>query len=187
MNMFLSERRLQWCWYCDSTCQFVYEERKNKWFCTRCGNDLRHWGRQVEKDGEGDLQWRNKHGRMAVGVNEFCQREYPRFIVELPIAYSRSDREEQHEGIATNASKRGLLVHLSEVIEKRALLKIVILLIKGSGFDTVKGTAKVVWGDLATKLSWRMHRCGLEFQSFDIGSHDKLKILLREAAKTNAG
>ena len=181
--MFGSERRLDWCWFCDFTYQFVYNKDQNNWFCTRCGRGLRHWGRNIEED----VQWKNKDGRMDKGVYEFYQREHPRFIVELPIDYSRVDCEEEYGGIATNASERGLLVYLPEFIEKGALLKIVILLVKGSEFNTINGMAKVVWGDLAAKVAWGKHRYGLEFQAFNRGSLDKLKILLIEVAKTHVG
>jgi hypothetical protein len=182
--VFQSEKRPDWCWFCDLNCQFIYDELKNKWLCTRCGRDLQHWGRQTE---EKDVQSKNEDGRRTRGGYASYQREHPRFIVELPIDYSRTDHEEEHGGIAANASESGLLVYLPEFLDKGALLKIVILTDNGSECDTIKGVAKVVWGDLAAKAAWGKHRYGLEFQSFNRGSLDKLKILLKEVAKIPVG
>ena len=105
----------------------------------------------------------------------------------LPFDYFRVDGEEKYGGFATNASEGGLLAYLPEIMEKGALLKIAFLFVKGSELNTIKGTAKVVWCDLAAKTAWGEHRYGLEFQSFNKGSLDKLKILLKEMAKTQAG
>ena len=58
---------------------------------------------------------------------------------------------------------------------------------KGSELNTIKGIAKVVWCDLAAKATWGEHRYGLEFQSFNKGSIEKLKILLKEVVETHGG
>ena len=71
--------------------------------------------------------------------------------------------------------------------KKGTLLRIVIPFAKGSKFSTIKSMAKVVWGSLAAKVNWGKHRYGLEFQSFNTGSFDKLKLLLREVAKAHEG
>ncbi len=180
--MFGKDRKLAWCWSCDFTCQFVYEERQNSWVCTRCGKALLHRGPKI---GEG-TPWKNDDAHI-MSVCESYQRKHQRFSVELPFDYSLVDRVEEYGGFATNASEGGLLVHLPEFIEKGAFLKIVILFGKGSEVNTIKGMAKVVWGDLAAKVAWGKHRYGLEFQSFNRGSFDKLKFLLKEVAKTHEG
>ncbi len=123
---------------------------------------------------------------MDIDVYGSYKREHPRFIVELPFDYSSVDHEEEYGGIATNASEGGLLVYLSEFIEKGAFLKIVILSLKGSEFDTIKCMAKVIWGDLAVKPGLGKHRYGLKFESFNAGSLDKFKMLLKEVAETHA-
>ncbi len=112
------------------------------------------------------------------------RRKRPRFTLELPLDYSHTDNREEHGGIATNASEGGLLVYLPEVIEKGALLRFTILFVKGEEASRIKGIARVTWCDLAAKAVWGEYRYGLEFQSFNKGSLDELKILLREAAET---
>jgi hypothetical protein len=121
------------------------------------------------------------------GIFVIERRKQPRVIVEIPFDYSRVDGEEKYGGFATNASEGGLLVYLPEVIEKGTLLKIVILFVKGSALNTIKGIAKVVWCDLAAKATWGEHRYGLEFQSFNKGSLDKLKILIEKVAEAHTG
>ena len=180
--MFGSEIKLDWCWSCDFTCQFAYDENRNNWFCKRCGKALLHWG---PKTGE-DVQWKNDDG-CIMGVCESYQREHPRFSVELPFDYSRVDRVEEYGGFVENVSERGLLVYLPEFIEKGTLLRIVIPFDEGSEFNTIKAMAKVVWGTLSTKVAWGKHRYGLEFQAFNKGGLDKLKILLKEVATTHEG
>ena len=121
------------------------------------------------------------------GIFVVERRKCPRFVVEIPFDYSCVDAAEENGGISTNVSEGGLLVYLPEVIKKGALLKIVILFMKGSELNTIKGIAKVVWCDLAAKVAWGEHRYGLEFQSFNKGSLEKLKILLKEVAETHTG
>ena len=125
--------------------------------------------------------------RPREGIFVIERRRDPRVIVELPFDYSRVDGEEKYGGFATNASEGGLFVYLPEVIEKGTLLKIIILFLKGSALNTIKGIAKVVWCNLAAKAAWGEHRYGLEFQSFNKGSLDKLKILLKKVAEAPPG
>jgi len=181
--MFEVENKLDWCWYCDLTCQFVYDEHRENWCCSRCGRDLTHWGRKIEED----VYWRNGDGPMGMGDCKSYQRKHPRFIVQLPFDCSRMEREETYGGIATNASQGGLHVYLSELIEKGASLKIVILFIRGLECDAIKAIAKVVWGDLAAKVTWGKYRYGLTFESFNRGSLATFNILLQEIAKTHSG
>ena len=179
--MFGSEITLDWCWSCDFTCQFVYDEKRNDWFCKRCGKALQHWSRKMVED----VQSKNDDGRV-MGVCESYQREHQRFSVELPFDYSHVDRVKEYGGFAANASERGLLVYLPEFIEKKGtLLRIVIPFVEGSEFNTIKCMAKVVWGGLSAEVAWGKHRYGLELQSFNKGSFDKLKILLKDVAKTH--
>ena len=180
--MFRNETKLHWCWSCDFTCEFVYDERQNHWFCKRCGKALIHWGQKIAED----VQWKNGDGSL-MGVCESYQREHPRFSMELPFDYSRLDRVEEYGGLLANASERGLLVYLPELVERGTLLKIMIPFAKGSEFITIKGMARVVWGTLSPKVVLGKHRYGLEFQSFNRGSLDKFKILLKDAAITQEG
>jgi c-di-GMP-binding flagellar brake protein YcgR len=109
------------------------------------------------------------------------RRQYPRFNVELPLDYSRTEGEEIYGGIVANASEGGVLVYLPERIEVGAFLKIEIIYVRGLELDTIKATAKVVWSDLTNMENWGEHRYGLQFQSIDQKEFNRLKMILREA------
>ena len=180
--MFRSEIELHWCWSCDFNCEFLYDERRDNWLCRRCGKALLRWGQKMV----GDVRWKNDDGGI-MGVCASYQREHRRFSVEIPFDYSRLDRVEEYGGFLANASERGLLVYLPELVERGALLRIMIPFAQGPEFSTIKGTAKVVWGNLSPNVVLGKHRYGLEFQSFNRGSFDKFKIMLNGAEKAHEG
>jgi hypothetical protein len=181
--MVRSRQKLDWCWFCDLICEFVYNEDRNEWHCIRCGRDLRHWGRSIEEH----VHRKDSDRLMDMSTFKAYQRTFPRFSLALSFDYSSMDREEEYGGITANASEGGLLVHLPEFIEKVKILRLVILTVKGTECDSIKCMAKVVWGDLAAKVPLGNHSCGLKFECFNKGSHDKYKTLLKEVAKTHAG
>jgi hypothetical protein len=176
--MIRSDQKLDWCWFCDVICEFVYSENRNAWHCIRCGRDLRHWGRSIEEH----VYRENSDRLMDMSAFKAYQRKFLRFSLKLSFDYSTMDREEEYGGITTNASEGGLLVHLPEFFEKGEILKLVILTMKGTEFNPIKCMAKVVWGDLAAKVPWGKHRYGLKFECFNKGSLDKFRSLLKEAA-----
>ncbi len=118
------------------------------------------------------------HSKMGVLAIE--KRKYPRFSVELPLNYSRTDGEKPLGGMVANASEGGLLVYLPERIELGASLKIEILYVRGLELDTIRAVAKVVWCDLAARESWGEHRYGLQFQYIDKKDFTQLTTLLKE-------
>lgn len=122
---------------------------------------------------KGEVRSKSKGGIFIVE-----RRKHPRFTMELPLDYA-IESVDRHGGIAANASKSGLLVYLPEAIVVGTLLRIDILFAKGSELNTIGGTAKVVWSELAPKEIWGEYRYGLEFQSFHEGDLQKLKKLLK--------
>jgi c-di-GMP-binding flagellar brake protein YcgR len=115
-----------------------------------------------------------------MGVLSIEKRKYPRFSVELPLNYFRTEGKETLGGMVANASEGGLLVYLPERIEIGALLKIEIFYVRGLELDTIKAVAKVVWCDLAARESWGEHRYGLQFQYIDQKDLSRLTTLLKE-------
>jgi c-di-GMP-binding flagellar brake protein YcgR len=114
------------------------------------------------------------------------RRKYPRFRVDLPLGYS-VESVEHHGGVASNASKGGLLVYLSEAIFVGSLLNIEILFSKGSGLNSISATARVVWSGLAPKEICGEYKYGLKFESFQEGNFPKLRKLLIEAGEAHTG
>jgi hypothetical protein len=119
------------------------------------------------------------------GVLPHERRKHHRFFVELPLDYSRKGGRGDFGGIVQNASEEGVLVHLPEKLDIGELLKIEIYFAKGLELNAIQGIAKVVWSDLAAGESWREHRYGLEFQSIQKGTLQKLKNLLKEVEETH--
>ncbi len=113
------------------------------------------------------------------------RRRDPRFILELPMDYS-IESVDRYGGVAANASKGGLLVYLPEAIVVGTSLKIEILFAKGSGLNSIRAIAKVVWSDLAPREILGEYRYGLEFESFQEGDLQKLRKLLKEVGETGA-
>ncbi len=91
--------------------------------------------------------------------------------------------KETYGGIVANASEGGLLVYLPQRIEIGTVLKIEILYVQGLEFSTVKAIAKVVWSDLASKVSWGEYRYGLQFIHIEDQDYTRLVNLLREIGK----
>lgn len=120
------------------------------------------------------------------GIFVVERRKHPRVSIEIPLEYSIiAEGKETHGGISADASEGGLLVYIPEVMEIGTLLQIEILFVEGPELNTIKGIARVVWSDLADKESWGENRYGLQFQTFQVGDINKLKILLKEVGKTH--
>lgn len=79
-----------------------------------------------------------------------------------------------------NLSEEGILVCLPENLDIGELLKIEIYFAKGYELNTIKGTAKVIWSDLAGKGMLRENRYGLKLLSIQKGALKKLRNLLKE-------
>jgi c-di-GMP-binding flagellar brake protein YcgR len=122
-------------------------------------------------------------GKSRQGIFIMERRKNPRFALELPMDYS-IDSVDRYGGVAANASKGGVLAYLPEAIVVGTSLKIEILFAKESELNSIRAIAKVVWADLAPREVWGEYRYGLEFQSFQEGDLQKLKMLMKEAELT---
>ncbi len=132
-------------------------------------------------DSSYDLQDLGPQRKMGVLAIE--KRRHPRYSVELPLDYSRTNERETYGGIVANASEGGLLVYLPEVMKIGDFLKIEVFYANGLELNSIKAIAKVVWCDLAAKESWGEHRYGLQFESLEERDLERLKTLLREVGK----
>lgn len=119
------------------------------------------------------------------GTSSIDKRKHSRFFIELPLDYSRKGKKTDFGGMVQNASEGGMLVYLPEKIEVGETVKVEIYFPKGLELNTVEGTAKIVWADLAGKESWREHRYGLEFHSMPRGTIQKLRNLLKDLGDTH--
>lgn len=113
------------------------------------------------------------------------KRKHPRWSVDLPLDYSRKGKKSDYGGVVKNASESGILVYLPEEMALGENLKVEIFFAKGLQLDTVRGIAKIVWADFATRETFGEHRYGLEFHSMPKGMMQKLKNLLQEVKNTH--
>jgi len=118
-----------------------------------------------------------------MGILAIERRKHPRFVVELPLDYTRTEATDIVGGIVANASEGGLLVYLPERLEMGTVLQIQIFYVKDLEFNMLKAIAKVVWADMAARESWGEHRYGLQFLSIGEQEFSKLMTLLREVGK----
>ncbi|OGP72785.1 MAG: hypothetical protein A2V86_08765 [Deltaproteobacteria bacterium RBG_16_49_23] len=128
---------------------------------------------------------REKKTEQKKRVSGIDKRKHPRFFVELPLDYSRKGKKPDFGGMVQNASESGIFVYLPEKIEVGETVKVEIYFAKGLELNTVEGTAKIVWADLAGKETWREHRYGLEFHSMPRGMIQKLRNLLKDLGDTH--
>jgi len=111
------------------------------------------------------------------------RRKYPRFNVELPLDYSIENKD-HYGGVAANASRGGLVAYLPSALVVGTSMDIEIIFARGFKLNSIKARAKVVWSNLAPKVTWGEYRYGLEFETFQQGDAQKLKTLLKEAGET---
>jgi c-di-GMP-binding flagellar brake protein YcgR len=132
---------------------------------------------------------RIKRGEPEQGADEGIfiveRRRHRRFGVELPLDYSIENKD-HYGGVAANASRGGLVAYLPEAIAVGTSLNIEIIFVNGFELNSVRARAKVIWSNLAPKVTWGEYRYGLEFEKFQRGDVQKLKTLLKEAGETRS-
>jgi len=113
------------------------------------------------------------------------RRRHPRFNLELPLSYSIENKD-HYGGVAANASRGGLGAYLPAAIVVGTSLNIEIIFARGFGLNSIRMKARVIWSDMAPKVTWGEYRYGLEFEKFQHGDVQKLNALLKEAVRRAA-
>jgi c-di-GMP-binding flagellar brake protein YcgR len=112
------------------------------------------------------------------GTVNFEKRRHPRFNVDLPIEYARSDLVVNH-GEALNVSEGGLLVYLPEKMEVGQHLSLKLFFSSGFEFNTIETLVQVVWMDIHLGEDWGDYRAGVKFVDISPRDLEKLKFFLR--------
>jgi hypothetical protein len=120
---------------------------------------------------------KEKGPKHRYGTVNFEKRRHPRFNVDLPIEYARSDSVINH-GEALNASEGGLLVYFPEKMEVEQNLSLKLFFSSGFEFNTIETLAKVVWVDVHLAEDWGDYRAGVTFVDISPGDLEKLRIFL---------
>jgi c-di-GMP-binding flagellar brake protein YcgR len=112
------------------------------------------------------------------GIVNFERRRHPRFSVDLPIEYTKSDLIVK-QGRAVNASEGGLLVYLPERMEIGQHLNLKSFFSSGSELKTIETLVQVVWMDIHLGGDWGDYRTGVRFVDVSPDNLDSLKSFLK--------
>jgi hypothetical protein len=98
------------------------------------------------------------------------KRKHPRFDVDLPIKYGRTQLFLKYAR-AVNASQGGLLLYLPEEIEIGQRLALKLFFPSQSELNTIKASVQVVWMDIHMRKDWAWdYQTGVRF--VDISPED---------------
>ena len=118
-----------------------------------------------------------KETKPRYGIVNFEKRKYPRYSVNLPMEYARSDSIVNH-GQALNASEGGLLVYLPERVEVGQHLSLKLFFSSVSEFNTIETLVEVVWVDVHVVEEREDYRAGVKFVDISPGDLEKLTFFL---------
>ena len=91
------------------------------------------------------------------------KRKHPRFSVDLPIKYGRTNLLFKYAR-AVNASQGGLLLRLPEEMEIGQHLALKLFFPSQSELNTIKASVRVVWTDLHMRKDWSWdYQTGVRF------------------------
>ncbi len=107
----------------------------------------------------------------GVKIAKLVRRKHPRFLLNLPLEYSRLDSNIRRPGHAENGSEGGLKVYLPEQFRVGENLRMKLFFSLRSELQTIESTIQVVWADFHSKEE--ENRYGVKF--LDIPSADRQK------------
>ena len=91
------------------------------------------------------------------------KRKHPRFDVDLPIKYGRTELFLKYAR-AVNASQGGLLLRLPEEVEIGQYLALKLFFPSHSELSTIEASVQVVWMDLHMRKDWSWdYQTGVRF------------------------
>jgi c-di-GMP-binding flagellar brake protein YcgR len=133
------------------------------------------------------MDTKGREDKPRFGIVNFERRKYPRFSIDLPIEYYRTESPIPASGRAGDISEGGLLVYLSERIEVGEQLKVRCLFTSISeSMKTMETLAEVVWvvlESLETNGLLGSYKCGLRFIKVNPMDMEKLKFYLKSLAQ----
>jgi len=111
------------------------------------------------------------------GTVNFEKRKYPRFNIDLPIEYSRSDSI-INVGKVANASEGGLLLYLPEPMEMGQYFKMKLFFSEGSEMNIIEMLVQVVWKEIQLREGRGDYRTGVKFVYISPQDLEKLKYFI---------
>jgi len=95
--------------------------------------------------------------------NKKDRRQYPRFLLDLPLEYLLMNTEKAHGGLVVNVSEIGLLIRSVKNMSVGTELKVAVLFPKGYELANFEVTAKIVRKDPLWEEDWEGYEYGLKF------------------------
>ena len=121
--------------------------------------------------------------RPRIGIINFERRRHPRFTVDLPLEYYRSDASPGQTGRVVNASEGGLLIYFSERMEIGQHLHIKLYFTSGAELNATECLVEIVWVDLNMGEGWGEYRAGAKFVDISMEDLGKVRRFLRSLAE----
>jgi len=118
-----------------------------------------------------------KETKLRYGTVNFEKRKHPRFSIDLPVEYSRTDLFVKH-GRAINASEGGLLLYLPEQAEIGQHLRLKLFFTSDAGLNAIETLVEVAWMDIYMGKDWGDYRVGVRFVEISTEDMGKLKNFL---------
>ena len=119
-----------------------------------------------------------KKVKIRYGTVNFEKRKHPRFSVDLPVEYSRTDLVVE-QGRAVNASQGGLLLYLPEQMGMGHHLRLKLFFTMGSELNTIETVVEVVWADMHLEKERGDYRTGVRFVEISAEDVGRLQDFLR--------
>jgi c-di-GMP-binding flagellar brake protein YcgR len=119
-----------------------------------------------------------KENKPRYGTVNFEKRSHPRFSVNLPVEYRRTDLIVE-QGRAVNASEGGLLLNLPEQMRTGNYLRLKLFFTVGSDLNAIETVVEVVWVDLPLEEGREDYRTGVRFVEISAEDAGKLKNFLK--------
>ena len=105
-------------------------------------------------------------------------RRHPRFDVELPVDYRRSNSSRHHVGWGSNLSEEGMSLQLPEAMEVGQRLNVKLYYTYGSRLHSIRILSKVVWRQNRTEQNQGSTHCGVQFINVSPRDLKRLKRFL---------
>jgi len=119
-----------------------------------------------------------KKAKSRYGTVNFEKRKHPRFSVDLPVEYSRTELSVEG-GRAINASEGGLLLYLPEQMGVGHHLRLKLFFTMGSELNAIETVVEVVWVDMLLEKDRGDFRTGVRFVEISPEDMGRLKNFLR--------
>ena len=112
--------------------------------------------------------------RTRIAIINFERRRHPRFSVDLPLEYYRTELPTLQTGRAVNASEGGLLIYFPERMEIGQYLHVKLYFTCGADLNVTECLVEIVWVDLNMGEGWGDCRAGAKF--VEISQEDLIKV-----------